>query len=485
MAPHSMESILHPPQWPQSFSNFVTWCLMWDPKNRPTSAQALNHEYFTDAVDPLRPKSSTARLLGRKHSDKSFRSQSRETVDSPPLTSKPSWFRRSLIGRSESPAPTLEGDQSAKPPVVSYSTVAEPQAAKAKPSNIKRNTWANGAPMAILPSIRPVSPLSNAVTAQANATLAYGGQNSTTHADAGKASKKIGRQLSLNSHGNHYADVHRQEAERALNGGGNGAWGAPQKESFFSHLRKRARRLSGRTQGNIPTDDIEANAGCMPWSNRSSLALDSVNAGEPKPNPDLSELDKALQNVKYSLDSSAMGNVPVQITSPGDSYNKRQSMPQGSIRSMGDSPVSTSSNGGPISSRTRRAMQMSSHPVHRYETPEEEDELLDEVLHSATKAAKRLAQNHTPTDDSSVNGRQPAGNTSRPLPSPYPTPSPSAKCDGGYFGQNDATPCRRGAFDGKMDHTSATRQWPTPPYEEGEWTGSASPSFFATGSTYR
>jgi hypothetical protein len=30
-------------------------------------------------------------------------------------------------------------------------------------------------------------------------------------------------------------------------------------------------------------------------------------------------------------------------------------------------------------------MQMSTHPVHRYETPEEEDELLDEVLHSASK----------------------------------------------------------------------------------------------------
>lgn len=480
MAPHSMESILQPPLWPASLSSFVTWCLMWDPKNRPTSSQALNHEYFSDAVDPLRPKSSTARLLGRKQSDKSFRLPSREHVDSPPLTSKPSWLRRSLIGKSETPAVSSDGDQSAKAPVVSYSAVPELQASKGKHGSTKRATWANGAPMAILPSIRPVSPLSNAVTAQANSTLAYGGENSTVYADSGKAGKKVGRQLSLNSHGNHYADVHRQEAERALNGSGNST---AQKESFFSHLRKRARRISGRNQANQVNDDIEANAGCMPWSNRSSMAFESAN-GDAKQNSDLSELDKALQNVKYSLDTSSLGNVPVQITSPSDNSIKRQSMPHGSVRSMGDSPVSTSGNGGPISSRTRRAMQMSTHPVHRYETPEEEDELLDEVLHSATKAARRLAQNQTPFEDSSNHGRQPVGN-SRPLPSPYPTPSPSAKCDGVSFGQNDATPCKSGTFmDGKTGHANMTRQWPTPPYEENEWVGTASPSYLAS-STYR
>lgn len=475
-----MESILHPPQWPASLSSFVTWCLMWDPKNRPTSSQALNHEYFADAVDPLRPKSSTSRLLGRKHSDKSFKSPTREAADSPPLTSKPSWFRRSLIGRSESPAAALESDQPAKPPVVSYSTVPEPQAAKTKSGNNKRATWANGAPMAILPSIRPVSPLSNAVTAQANSTLAYGGENSTVSADSAKAGKKIGRQLSLNSHGNHYADTHRQEAERALNGGGNSA--APQKESFFSHLRKRARRISGRNQANPANDDIEANAGCIPWSNRSSMALDGANGAEPKQNSDLSELDKALHNVKYSLDTSSLGNVPVQITSPGDGSNKRQSMPHGSVRTIENSAPS-GGNTAPISSRTRRAMQMSTHPVHRYETPEEEDELLDEVLHSATKAARRLAQNQTPSDDT-LHGRQPAANNACTLPSPYPTPSPSA--NGVSFGQNDLSPSKRATFiDGKPGHASATRQWPTPPYEEGEWTGPTSGSYFATGATYR
>ena len=30
-----MDTILQAPQWPAALSNFVTWCLMWDPKNRP------------------------------------------------------------------------------------------------------------------------------------------------------------------------------------------------------------------------------------------------------------------------------------------------------------------------------------------------------------------------------------------------------------------------------------------------------------------
>ncbi|PYH99602.1 kinase-like protein [Aspergillus ellipticus CBS 707.79] len=475
MAPHSMDSILQAPQWPAALSQFVTWCLMWDPKHRPTSTQALNHEYFADAIDPLRPKSSTARLLGRKQSDKSFKTPSREANDSPTLGYKSSWFRRSLIGRSESPVPPVESDHSSKQ-AVSYNS--EIQSAKTRPAATKRATWANGAPMPILPSIRPVSPLSNAVTAQANSSLAHSDSGS------GKASKKIGRQLSVNSHGNHYADIHRQEAERALNGGGHISAVMTPKESFFSHLRKRARRLSGRNQAST-TDDVEANAGCMPWSNRSSLALDSVTVNEGKQN-DLSELDKALQTVKCSLDSTAVGNVPVQITSPVEG-TKRQSMPQGSIRTMGESPVSTSGAGAPISSRTRRAMHMSNNPIHRYETPEEEDELLDEVLHSASKAARRLAQTETSSDVSSTYSRPAQGNdSSRPLPSPYPTPSPSAKCDGVSFGHSETTtPCRRLPLPEEKTDANSSRQWPTPPYEDGDWAPPAPAKFLTGSATYR
>ncbi|KAH9203319.1 kinase-like domain-containing protein [Leptodontidium sp. 2 PMI_412] len=50
MAPQSMSSILQNP-WPASLSNLVTWCLMWEPKSRPTSTQALSHEFFVDSIN--------------------------------------------------------------------------------------------------------------------------------------------------------------------------------------------------------------------------------------------------------------------------------------------------------------------------------------------------------------------------------------------------------------------------------------------------
>lgn len=472
MAPHAMESILQPPQWPAALSNFVTWCLMWDPKNRPTSSQALNHEYFADAVDPLRPKSSTSRLLGRKQSDKSFKSLSKEPGDSPSLSSKSSWFRRSIIGRSESPAPAVEQDNASR---VSHNTTPDAGAAKSKSITSKRATWAHGAPMPILPSIRPVSPLSNAVTAQAS--------NSTENGKStGSLKPKIGRQLSVNSHGNHYAEIHRQEAERALNGGGSITSSSTHKESFFAHLRKRARRLSGRNQiaAAPANDDVEANAGCVPWSNRSSMALDSVSF-DSKSNDDFSDLDKALQNVRYSIDASSSGNVPPRVASPPPiTQPKRQSMPQGTVRS-----VSESQSSGPVSSRARRAMQMSTHPVHRYETPEEEDELLDEVLQSTSRAARHLAEGSLLDSDSSHNDDHSvvANDNGRPLPNPYPTPSPSAKCDGILFGEDQSTPSRQ-AKGANAKTENGNRQWPTPPYEENEWASSATASIFATGSTY-
>src|ERR1700761_1483995 len=99
MAPHSLDTILRAPQWPASLSDFVTWCLMWDPKTRPTSSQALAHDYFRDAADPLRPKSS--RYLGRKQSNVSSVETSREAMESTQtLSTKTSnWFRKSLIQR--------------------------------------------------------------------------------------------------------------------------------------------------------------------------------------------------------------------------------------------------------------------------------------------------------------------------------------------------------------------------------------------------
>lgn len=497
MAPHSMESILQPPHWPVALSNFVTWCLMWDPKCRPTSMQALNHEYFSDAVDPLRPKSSTSRLLGRKQSDKSFKSvTTNNTADSPNLSTKSSWLRRSFIGGRESPAP-IAGQNEGSRPVVNVSHPTNVQPTKVKASANKRATWANGAPMPILPSIRPVSPLSNAVTAQANSRVSHANENnSTNQTDGGKSSKKIGRQLSVNSNGNHYADLHRQEAERALNGG-NGVTSPSngQKESFFSHLRKRARRLSGRNQGAYG-DDVEANAGCVPWSNRSSIALDSSHANQSGSNKDFADLDKALQNVRYSLDLSPSSNPPSKISSPslGSTPSKRQPVPSNAVRAAD----TTNMNTGPVSSRTRRALQLSTHPVNRYETPEEEDELLHEVLQSTTKAARKLGQRSITMDDATraaiyknnckSQSIRPVDPTS-PVSNPYPTPSPSAKRNNVSFMPDASTstpskpmrvhnPCRNSKDD-------ITRQWPTPPYDDNQWANSATASIYAASSTYR
>ena len=482
MAPHSMETILQPPRWPSSLSQLITSCLMWDPKNRPTSTQALNHEYFADAMDPLRPKASTPRLLGRKLSDKSFKTPSKDSSDTQGLSSKSSsWFRRSLIGRSESPAPILEPDQ-ARQSAVSYNTTLDAQDSKGRSVANKRSTWANGAPMPILPSIRPVSPLSNAVTAEANSSLAHGGENVDAVKNESKlTSKKIGRQLSVNSTGNHYPDIHRQEAERVLNGGANVA--ATQKESFFSHLRKKARRFSGRNQASAPNYDVEADAGCMPWSNRSSMALDAAADAKYQTDPsEISEIGKALQNVKYPLESSTHANVPAHGPSTNGTPLKRQSM-----RSMTETSTTY---GASVSSRTRRALQR---PIHPYETPEEEDELLDEVLRSTNKAARRLAQ----FDDSNSSSRSDRNQSSMQLKessrqprNPYPTPSPSAKRDGVSFGRNTpttpTTPMRcRGINDTDSEHGDSIRPWVTPPYEDNEWANSVADSILATGATYR
>lgn len=489
MAPHAMETILQPPQWPLAFSNFVTWCLMWDPKNRPTSKQAMEHEFFADALDPLRPKSSS-RLLGRKHSDLSFRSK--DTVEPPTITSKPSWFRRSLIARDSAPAVPQH--------------TPEPKAAQQEPESLvsrlrphasKRATWTNGtnptgtAPMPILPSIRPISPLPNAVTAQASSTFTSQAESMPSSSKPiEEKSKKIGRQLSINSHGNHYADIHRQEAERALNAN-SGLVSPPSghKESFFSHLRKRARRFSGRHGLASPNgDDVEANAANVPWSNRSSLMVDSV---IPETNHDFSDLDQILQNVRYSLDRAAPETVQrrtsTEVVSIQGTLKRTHSVPrsQGSRSSENLAPAPA-----PTNTRSRRPLQ-----INQYETPEEADELLDEALRSANRAVRRLDQPNHPKDQShraalahKDYNRQslPQIPSSPAMQGPYLTPSPSAKRNGVQFNSNNVHQTEPlNIIKKRAEHEHVPPHWPTPPYEENEWASSAADSIFAAGSMSR
>lgn len=481
MAPHAMDTILQTPQWPAALSQFVTWCLMWDPKNRPTSTQALAHEYFADAVDPLRPKSSASRMLGRKQSDLS---RGKDSAASTPTSSKPSWFRKSLIGRSESsdvvvaPQPTPKEvpapAPAPAPPRPPISVLPEPVPAKPKAPASKRTTWTNGpsnvAPMPILPTIRPISPLSDAVTAQAK-TQSYNNAyanavNRHAHGDE-KSSKKIGRQLSVTSSTNHYAELHRQQAERALNG--NSGLASPpsaHKEGFFSHLRKRARRFSGRHQTPIsPTyDDIEAQAGCGPWaSQRSSMIIDSHQiAPVPIAKDTYESLDRTLQQ---TVDIPPAP--PAHHSVSTSNLKRHHSLPHNQPRSV-DNLMHAARGGGPISSRTRRAQ--ATQGVHQYDAPDEEDELLDEVLTSTHRAMKRMEK-----DPKSL--RQSTSNLA--LSNPYPTPSPSASGHAMLFGDGKEAVTPKPL---NLNKKTTEYKWPTPPYDESDWAASASASIWAAGS---
>ncbi|KIW39443.1 uncharacterized protein PV06_08058 [Exophiala oligosperma] len=487
MAPHAMETILQPPQWSLAFSNFVTWCLMWDPKNRPNSRQAMEHDFFTDAVDPLRPKSSS-RLLGRKHSDLSFRSK--DTTETPTITSKASWFRRSLIARESAPVVPQHNPE----PKVVPQQEPEGLVSRLRPQANKRATWTNGtnpvgaAPMPILPSIRPISPLPNAVTAQASSAFTSQPEAKPSSKATEEKSKKIGRQLSLNSHGNHYADLHRQEAERALNAN-SGLVSPPggQKESFFSHLRKRARRFSGRHGLASPSgDDVEANAANVPWSNRSSLMVDSV---IPETNQDFSDLDKILQNVRYSLDreeAEAASRSHSNIKNNQGSLKRTHSVPRSEGRRSSDNL------GQNVTNSTTRARRP---PIqaNQYETPEEADELLDEVLRSANRAVRRLDQNTNTKEQPQRQVLAQKDHHRQSLPHPssnhalqgaYLTPSPSAKRNGVQFNPTPAQPLNITKKRNENEHVNSL--WPTPPYEENEWGAAAANSIFAAGtSIYR
>ena len=510
MAPHTLDTILQAPQWPPSLSHFVTWCLAWDPKVRPTCAQAMSHEYFTDAFDPLRPKSSGSKLLGRKHASfyDATSADSNQTLSS--KTS--SWFRRSLIARES--APTVPQAAHHEHSTQSLSPRMSPvrqegahdthkQIEKARPNPSKRNTWTHdahnhGAPMPILPSIRPISPLSNAVTAQAHAgAQRVHDQQTTQQQNPGdRKPKKLGRQLSQASQGNHYADTHRQEAEKALNGqSGLASPTSGHKESFFSHLRKRARRLSGRHA--IPlspkVDDVEASPGCTPWANpRNSMAEVTTSHARESTQSNFMDLDNALQNARYSVDASAhvTGAVPSASTKSASktvghpSLKRHHSLPQAQ---PGGQSMSSQNSGLRPSRSTRRIAQKPNLATDPYEAPDEQEELLDEALNSAQVAMMHLdrQQPNGPRGsyESSTVGAHPRPRAQQvasesTLLAPYPTPSPSAKRNSVIFGHVDQNAQPSKPIDihqAKQPYHGTAFPFPTPP-DENEWAAAAAAS---------
>ena len=519
MAPHAMETILRPPQWSSAFSKFVTWCLMWDPRNRPTSAEAMQHEYFLDAVDPLRPRSSTSRILNKKHMSVDGKPQ-RESTDSSTSTTKSSWFRKSLIKDSYPVTSSQSSEQPKEAPLPQQSLSPRPAPIHAKtdasesshtgrfrPFANKRATWTNGTapsapPMPILPSIRPISPFSATVNAQAhNSDASKVKTTIPRQIQEAKPGKKIGRQLSIQSQSNHYADLHRQDAERALNGQKLPQSPSEQKEGFFSHLRKRARRFSGKPQGvTLPgAEDAEINVGCSPWqSNRNSMIIDSNMDTILKKS--FSDVDKVLQSAAHGAQPLSPSPEPVPshqlvpcASTTDVTFQTYPSLSKSASTPTLDSSSALNGNGGPIASRTRRALHKSTHPGPIYDTPDEEDELLQEALNSAQSARQnmerrsRIEDQHYQKARSTVNTTPPSKlstNNSAAL-NPYPTPSPSAKRDGVLLDQsimNEPVSSLNMSKSGPQNDVNP--RWPTPPYEENEWAASAAASIFAAGSVF-
>lgn len=446
MAPVPMESILATPTWPTSLAHFVTWCLMWDPRSRPTSVQAIQHEYFKDAVDPLLPRTSTPSRIVKKTSELTMKPSRDSMTDSiPTLEKKGSWFRKSFM---VSPPPTTNPETRPRPE--------------------KRSTWHapkvssgdgqvnNGAPMMILPSIRPVSPLSDAVSVQAAR-----GENGTSsskerRSKEEKAVKKIGRQLSVASKKSHENDGYTngvQQAVDKLNGNvpGGGSLTSPvgRGESFFSHLRKRARRLSSRTSGLPPSpedDDLETGVGCGMWgakdsgSNRSSMLVDSPG--------DVSGIDKAIKEVDAALvDSNGV------YRSNSANMRRNLSFPPTPNASRAGETVVNGVAQTPTFPRTRRSVR---NTKQRYETPDEQDEIADEVLAAAScgYSSRQTSQTYeAPTHKSS---NKDLGHVS--ATNGYPTPSTQAGNQYYAKGMDISGKMRR-------DDEMMDPKWPTPPSE--------------------
>ena len=213
---------------------------------------------------------------------------------------------------------------------------------------------------------------------------------------------------------------------------------------------------------------------------------------------DFTELDKVLESVQN------YEPIAVQLPQPlpqAPAYNPIMTSAMAPKRtsslnrqSIGQDEVTAPP--APVSSRTRRALHLSSHPSYKYETPDEEDELLDEALHGVQRLAKNLDKPYKAQDDSSRNvlstkdANKPSLHHSLSVGSivnPYPTPSPSARRNGVLFNQTlmdePATPIN--IVRNKHKESANQVLWPTPPYEESEWAASAAASIFAAGSAYR
>jgi meiosis induction protein kinase IME2/SME1 len=113
-----------------------------------------------------------------------------------------------------------------------------------------------------------------------------------------------------------------------------------------------------------------------------------------------------------------------------------------------------------------------------YDTPDEEDEILHESLMSARNANKSINTQVSPAWKTS----------SSLLPSPstqeskYLTPAPSANRSSIHYGHTDYNHQSRTVDSNKLQQPG---RWPTPPYEDNEWTNSVAASLYQATSGWR
>lgn len=207
----------------------------------------------------------------------------------------------------------------------------------------------------------------------------------------------------------------------------------------------------------------------------------------PANDPSFAELDKVLENVRCNLDAGthAANAQAKQIQRmPSNSMLKRHHSLHGAEGRSSPTPSP-----GPITSRTRRSVKQPARGAQRYETPDEEDELLDEALASADRAARRLDRSAKAADASGKENGRPLVQHIVSDPSPiasYLTPSPSKEDTALDFAQAICSPSKPMDIPPPVPPKDTLNpQWPTPPYEENEWAASAAASIFAAQAAYR
>jgi len=500
MAPHTIDEFLPAPEWPAELCDFITWCLAWDPDQRPTATDAMHHQYFADALDPVRPKSAaSSRMLGRKTPDHEMPQDPRDSNHT--LTSRTSsWFRKSLNAKDHAPAIQHQPVLRAESPVRQSPPKPEPAVqppADSRPAAVKRATWSigasqYGAPMPFLPAIKPISPVPIAVHAQA--------QESFNSPAREEPTATLTRQLSMLSQRTSTSDLHRHEAERVLNGRRSRrnlvSPSATQKDGFFSHLRKRTRRWSGKP--GMPAtprdDDLEAgDFGHATWHPTPQSMLPSLQtAMAPTSTTDFGDIDNALRNIQYRLSPTKVS--PIQTTqyqtltsadlkrhqsnSLGSDeqpqYQQQQQQSQGQV-----SPLRLGSAASSLRAN-QRAMQrpgwFSQRRRATNEHPQESLPPLDHALGSAAAAMAKLEQQRSqyspeyypsgvPRRTSRPNLRGSASTMGLAAKGPYPTPSPSTSTrhDSNSNGFNDWS---KPIDIRQRPVQNGNHPFPTPPYDE-------------------